>query len=338
MHAFFSLIATQSDGSALCAPLPDYAVVSASGEDALPFLHGQLTQDVASLPPDTARLAGYCTAKGRLLATMVLWLAPPAADATAAPDASRAYALVRRDLANALVKRLSMFVLRAKAKLAIAPLHAAGVRCEPAALPALQAALGGDLPVTPWQRVELPSGTWIAAPSAGAAPRWWWIASDEQLARAQAAGLANEFAACDPDQWRSADLAAGLPWISAATQDLFIPQTLNLDLIGGVNFTKGCYPGQEVVARSHYRGTVKRRAAYGRLASQGDAPAPGTDIYDAGQPQEPCGRVIDASRDGVLFEIALSALAAGELRIGSPDGPHIAVAPLPYALMEGPGD
>src|SRR5690606_1395099 len=156
MHAFFSLIATQSDGSALCAPLPDYAVVSASGDDALSFLHGQLTQDVASLPPDTARLAGYCTAKGRLLATMVLWLAPPAADATAAPDASRAYALVRRDPANARVKPLPMFGLPGKAKLAIAPLHAAGVRGEPAALPPLQAAQGGDLPVTPGPHGDLP--------------------------------------------------------------------------------------------------------------------------------------------------------------------------------------
>src|SRR5690606_36886771 len=135
MHAFFSLIATQSDGSPLCAPLPDYAVVSASGDDALSFLHGQLTQDVTGLPPDSARLAGYCTAKGRLLATMVLWLAQPGVDTAASPDATRACALVRRDLADALVKRLSMFVLRAKAKLAIAPLHAAGITCDPAALP-----------------------------------------------------------------------------------------------------------------------------------------------------------------------------------------------------------
>ena len=67
----------------------------------------------------------------------------------------------------------------------------------------------------------------------------------------------------DADAWRAADLAAGIPWIGAATQDLFIPQTVNLELIQGVSFTKGCYPGQEVVARSHYRGTVKRRMAYG---------------------------------------------------------------------------
>jgi len=334
MHAFFDSIPAQADGSARCVALPDYAVVAASGADALTFLHGQLTQDVTGLPADGARLAGYCTAKGRLLATLVLW--KPAAPADSQADAAQVYALARRDLADALIKRLSMFVLRAKAKLAPAPLQVAGVWCEPDVLPALQGAAGGTLPAVAWQRVDLDCGTWIAAPSAGTALRWWWIASDAQLA--QAGALAPHLAQGSADLWRGADLAAGLPWVGAATQDLFIPQTLNLDLLGGVSFTKGCYPGQEVVARSHYRGTVKRRAAYGRLDGKSEAPAPGTDIYDATQPQEPCGRVIDASRDGVLFEIALAALASGELRVGAPDGPHIAVAPLPYALVEGPGD
>lgn len=333
MHAFFDSIPARADGSARCAALPDYAVVAASGADALSFLHGQLTQDVTGLPADGARLGGYCTAKGRLLATLVLWRAQPAATPEAQPEAAQVYALTRRDLADALVKRLSMFVLRAKARLALAPLQVAGVWCPPDGLASLQDAAGGALPTAPWQRAELASGTWIAAPSAGEALRWWWIAADAQLA--QAAPLAAQLARGTADQWRSADLAAGLPWVGAATQDLFIPQTLNLDLLGGVSFTKGCYPGQEVVARSHYRGTVKRRAAYGRLDGQAEPPAPGTDIYDATQPQEPCGRVIEASRDGVLFEIALAALAAGELRVGAPDGPHIAVAPLPYALAEG---
>jgi len=329
MHAFFDSIPAQADRSAHVAALPDYAVIAATGADALSFLHGQLTQDVAGLPPDAARLGGYCTAKGRLLATLVLWRAPQA-DAQAQPDAPQLYALVRRDLADTLLKRLSMFVLRAKARLSSAPLHVAGVWCEPGARAALQAAAGGALPEQAWQRADLASGTWIAAPSAGTALRWWWVASDAQLD--QAATLAPHLARGDADQWRSADLAAGLPWVSAATQDVFIPQTLNLDLLGGVSFTKGCYPGQEVVARSHYRGTVKRRAAYGRLAGATQAPAPGTDIYDATQPQEPCGRVIEATSQDVLFEVTLAALAAGELRVGAADGAHIAVAPLPYAL------
>ncbi|MCY1514248.1 tRNA-modifying protein YgfZ [compost metagenome] len=331
MHAFHSSIPARAEGCAQCAPLDDFLVFSASGADALTFLHGQLTQDVTGLPADAARLAGYCTAKGRLLATLVMWrAAPPDAD-----DAPQLYGLVRQDLAPALIKRLSMFVLRAKVKLAATPLHVAGVLATAEQAAALEAA-AGSLPRTPWQRADLPSGTWIAAPSADARLRWWWIASDEQLE--QAAALAGVLGLAPAAQWHAADLAAGIPWITTATQDVFIPQTVNLDLIQGVSFTKGCYPGQEVVARSHYRGTVKRRMAYGTIAdaaAQGAALA-GVDVYDAAQPGEPTGRIVDAASEqgvvSVLFETALAALPAGDLRLGAADGPRIAAAPLPYSI------
>ncbi|MGE8659307.1 MAG: YgfZ/GcvT domain-containing protein [Achromobacter sp.] len=334
MHAFHSSIPARAEGCAQCAPLEDFAVFSAAGADALTFLHGQLTQDVTGLPADAARLAGYCTAKGRLLATLVMWRG-----ADPAEDAPRLYGLVRQDLAAALIKRLSMFVLRAKVKLAPAPLRAAGVQAAPAQVADLEAA-AGPLPRTPWQRAELPSGTWIAAPSAGATLRWWWLASDEQLA--SAAPLAAVLGLAPAAQWHAADLAAGIPWITAATQDVFIPQTVNLDLIQGVSFTKGCYPGQEVVARSHYRGTVKRRMAFGTLAGA-DLPAgadlAGQDVFDATQPGEPTGRVVDAARGhdtgdtvSVLFETTLAALPQGDLRLGAADGPRIAPAPLPYSI------
>lgn len=330
MHAFHSSIPARAEGCAQCAPLDDFTVFSAAGADALTFLHGQLTQDVTGLTADAARLAGYCTAKGRLLATLVMWRG-----AAPAEDAPQLYALVRQDLAAALIKRLSMFVLRAKVKLAPAALHVAGVQADPAHLAALEAAAGA-LPRTPWQRVELPSGTWIAAPSASAASRWWWIASDEQLAAA--APLAAVLGLAPAAQWHAADLAAGIPWITTATQDVFIPQTVNLDLIQGVSFTKGCYPGQEVVARSHYRGTVKRRMAFGTIADAGvaDAGLAGQDVFDATQPGEPTGRIVDAARgqDGlsVLFETTLAALPEGDLRLGAADGPRIAAAPLPYSI------
>ncbi|WP_287932116.1 folate-binding protein, partial [Achromobacter sp.] len=315
MHAFHSSIPARAEGCAQLAPLDDFAVFSASGADALTFLHGQLTQDVTGLPADAARLAGYCTAKGRLLATLVMWRG-----AAPAEDAPQLYALVRQDLAAALIKRLSMFVLRAKVKLAPAALHVAGVQADPAQLAALEAAAGA-LPRTPWQRAELPSGTWIAAPAAGAVARWWWIASDEQLAAA--APLAAVLGQIPAAQWHAADLAAGIPWITTATQDVFIPQTVNLDLIQGVSFTKGCYPGQEVVARSHYRGTVKRRMAFGTIVDAGvaDAALAGQDVFDATQPGEPTGRIVDAARgdDGVsvLFETTLAALPEGDLRLGA---------------------
>jgi folate-binding protein YgfZ len=148
-----------------------------------------------------------------------------------------------------------------------------------------------------------------------------------------------------PETWQAADLAAGIPWVGISTQDMFIPQSVNLDLIGGINFTKGCYPGQEVVARSHYLGKLKRRMAYG-VVSVWDQPSvmPGTDIFlhqPDQQPGEPCGRVVEDAIDGstlsVLFEVAIKAQQAalqetGKLCLGSATGPTIQLQPLPYAV------
>jgi folate-binding protein YgfZ len=312
------------------ATLPTLQILSASGADAIDFLHGQLTQDVQGLAMDAAALAGYCTAKGRLLATLVMWRPPGQAEDGA--DAPRLRALVRADVAEALLKRLRMFVLRAKVALSITPLHVTGVWTEgdPAAL---ESATGGALPRLAWRQAECPTGTWIAAPAARG-HRWWWIASDSQWEAA--AALRASLEAGDAQTWQAADLAAGIPWVGTPTQDLFIPQTVNLDLVGGVSFTKGCYPGQEVVARSHYRGTVKRRMAYGVVPGQAAAAiAAGSDVYDATEPNEPVGRVVDAAGApdaAILFETTLSALSSGDLRVGGVDGPVIQTRPLPYSL------
>jgi len=327
MSAFFDSLPATASGQARAAALDDFALIRATGADAVAFLHGQLTQDVAGLGQD-ARFAGYCSAKGRLMATLAIWRAPQA-------DVDGGlYALVRRDIGQALVKRLSMFVLRAKARLEIVPATVAGVWADASQVAALDAAAGGRLPRAAWERADLPSGTWIAAPAADTGMRWWWIAGREPAAGDP---LAASLVRGDASQWHADELAAGLPWVGAATQDLFIPQTVNLDLIGGVSFTKGCYPGQEVVARSHYRGTVKRRMAFGWAQTGAQAaPQGGADLYDARRPDTPCGRVIDAAvrgeRSAVLFETTFDVLEAGELRLQAPDGPALAVASLPYSV------
>jgi folate-binding protein YgfZ len=353
-----------------CARLHDLAVIEIAGADAVSFMHGQLTQDVAGLPAGRAALAGYCTPKGRLLATMVLWRAPEGAEPPAL------YAMVKADIAQALVKRLSMYVLRAKARLRLAgapvcglvpvaaaggPLPAAGT--GPGALlpsDAALAALAAD--PQPWSLVSNDAGIFIAAPLAdGCGPRWWWIGPEDAHGEAAGAsgaapaggaqdGAARPEAPSDAaagtasgtdaqaEAWRALDIAAGLPWVCAATQDMFIPQTLNLDLIGGVNFTKGCYPGQEIVARSHYRGTVKRRMAGGAI----DAALPqaarlaGRDTYDAGRPDSPAGRVVDAASAAggtvLLMEVQLADLGGAAYRLEAADGPAIALRALPYEI------
>ncbi len=241
-------------------------------------------------------------------------------------------ALVRADVAEALLKRLRMFVLRAKVTLSIDGGARRG-RLDGRRRDSAGRRRGGTLPRQAWRRAELASGTWIAAPSARGL-RWWWIATDGQ--RQAATGLRDVLGAGNAQTWQADDLAAGMPWVGTPTQDLFIPQTVNLDLIGGVSFTKGCYPGQEVVARSHYRGTVKRRMAYGIVRGHdGAAIAAGSDVYDAKEPNEPCGRVVDAAGApdaAILFETTLHSLAAGDLRLGRVDGPAIQPRPLPYPL------
>jgi len=295
--------------------LDDLAVIDITGADAASFLHGQLTHDILGLSAGQARLAGYCTPKGRLLATLVVWLDPA--------DPQQLHALVRQDIAASLVKRLSMYVLRAKARLQLASQAASGVLIEADGAAASEAALPAR--PQPWSVHVQGQDTWIAAPHAAGAPDRWW--------RIGAAGSPDQTAAA---AWAAADIAAGLPWITAPTQDMFIPQTLNLELIDAVSFTKGCYPGQEIVARSHYRGTIKRRMAYGTVGSDAlQAPA-GGDIYNARQPDTPCGRTINAAaaqgQTHILFEVQLADLATADYRLGSAAGPAITLQALPYAI------
>ncbi|MFA7624185.1 MAG: folate-binding protein [Pusillimonas sp.] len=308
--------------------LPDLAVIEATGADAAAFLHGQLSNDISGLPDGTACLAAYCTPKGRMLASLVVW--------KAGNEPEPVYrALVKRDIAPAIVKRLSMFVLRAKVKISLMPVVPFGVtagQAEPAGSSACQL---DTLPAPgqAWQVTTTGQGVFVAAPVAvGSAARWWLTpgqSNDADLALPPAN---------DASQWAANDIAAGFPWIQLATQELFIPQTLNFDLIGGVSFTKGCYPGQEVVARSHYRGTVKRRMARGTVnnAAPDASELPGQDTFDAKAPGGPVGRIVNAVNAGgqihVLLEVQLSDIGQADLRIGSPEGPAITLASLPYSL------
>jgi len=315
-------------------PLEAFAVVEITGADAVSFLQGQVTNDIAGTPAGQARLAGYCTAQGRLLATLVMWRELQ----TPAQDVPTVRAIVSADIAPALVKRLGMFVLRAKAKLAVLPLAVAGVTSLTGKCDALEAVLGQPLPRLPWQVLSHDSGTWIAVPG-DPVSRWWWVAPSAAPEACET--IARQLSHGDPAQWQAEDIEAGLPWIQAATQDLFIPQTVNLDLIDGVSFTKGCYPGQEIVARSHYRGTLKRRMALGMLEGPGaGAVTPASDLFDAQATGEPCGRIINIATAGgvtvALFEATFDAVAHGALHAADPTGPLVTPRALPYDTRPAP--
>jgi len=342
MHPFFSpsLVKNMASypSSATVYPLKALSVFEAKGQDALTFLQGQLTNDIVAPGIGQSRLAGYCTAKGRLLATMVLGQVPNT------EEVPTVRGIMRTDILTAVLKRLSMFVLRAKVSLREDALYVAGVCTHHSHLEAMVAELGHPLPKAELETFYTPTGTWIAAPSTlspaldgEALSRWWWIAGTEHIAALDKLGLG--WVSGEASSWDCLDIQAGLPWIEARTQDLFIPQTLNLELIGGVSFTKGCYPGQEIVARSHYRGTVKKRMGLGRLVTNCDlALIPGSDIFDASQPEQACGRLINVSNietDGqaaqwVLFESSFEAYDRQQLRAFDEKGPAIETVALPY--------
>jgi folate-binding protein YgfZ len=298
------------------ANLDDLALLEVTGPDAAAFLQGQLTQDISASDPALARLAGYCSPKGRLMASMIVWHG-------AAPSAAF-FILLKKDIAAPFAARLAKFVLRAKVSIRPLAARIGGVTLpmtdearESLARPRTQTeeSVTPDDENTDWLAVltsgssrpyditHSASGTWIAAPAGHPGLRRWWRVTPE--ASGAAAGQPGEtdtaplcFAGGPASDWQAQDIAAGLAWVVSATQELFIPQTLNFDLIGGLSFTKGCYPGQEVVARSHYRGTVKRRMARGTIQAPESvqmATLPGSDIYDHARRDAPGGRIINAA-------------------------------------------
>jgi tRNA-modifying protein YgfZ len=267
--------------------LSDWGVIRAAGPDAASFLHSQLTQDIEHLGPGRAALAGYCSAKGRLLASFVAWK----------PGADEVLLACSADLLAPTLKRLSMFVLRAKCKLADA---------------------SAELPL--WG---------VAGDAARAEPLQLPGAGD--VARALRVGEPPALPTLEIGVWSWLEVRSAVPRIVAATVEQFVPQMVNLELVGGVNFQKGCYPGQEVVARSQYRGSLKRRAFVfeSPLAAQ-----PGQELFHSADWTQPAGHVANAAsldgRHALLAEVKLAALDAGSLHLGAPDGPALARAAMPY--------
>lgn len=295
-------------------PLPELRLIRVSGDDRARFLQGQLTQDVGAAGRAAGAVYGWATAQGRLLATGLLldsgdalWLTVPAA------------------LAEGVWRRLRMFVLRARVAIDVSGRSAHGIFAPgPAPL-----ALGGTtLAAGP---LACASGDgWIAVRAAGDAGRIL-VAVEPAAAGALPATAAP--APAGADEWRLADIRAGIPSLATATSDAFIPQMLNLDLVGGVAFAKGCYSGQEIVTRTRHLGRVKRRML--RFAAPGrDVPAPGDAVHG---PAGEAGRVIAAAATPAGIEllavVPLEATAAG-LWADAARARPLARLPLPYAVPE----
>lgn len=294
------------------APLPHLGVIRVAGEDAARFLQGQLTQDFALLGAGEARLAAFCTAKGRMQASFIGFKR----------GEQEILLVTSRDILPATLKRLSMFVLRAKAKLtdATGDFALAGI-----AGASLEALLPG--PRAPWTLATLGAAQVVQLYPADGQPRALWLAPS---GTAVPPGPALE-----PALWQWGDVRSGIAMVSTPIAEAFVPQMLNYESVGGVNFKKGCYPGQEVVARSQFRGTLKRRAF---VAHSSGELAAGQEVFQAADPEQPAGLVAEAAPApgggwDAIVSLQLSAAEQGGLRAGGADGPALELLPLPYLLL-----
>lgn len=308
------------------APLTDLGLIALNGEESASFLHNQLTNDVEHLAPDMARLAGYCTPKGRLLATFLMWR-----------NAETIFLQLPRAIQPAMQKRLQMFVLRAKTKLSDAteqPANAVVLGVGGAQADAVLSTWFDALPAQPYGKLDHAMGTLIRVADAFGAPRYQWLTSAETAAAVWPV-LAAKLAVGGNDAWQLSRIHAGVPLVTAATQEQFVPQMVNFELLGGVNFKKGCYPGQEIVARSQYLGKLKRRATLVRIADA--QAAAGMEVFATADPGQPCGMIVNAAPNGLggvdaLVEMKLDAIEQAGVRLGSAEGVELQFLPMPYVL------
>jgi tRNA-modifying protein YgfZ len=315
------------------ANLADWGLIIVEGDDAVSFLQNQLTNSVLGLTavaspaiasgPDAVRLVGYCSPKGRLIASAWLGLFSKA-------DGSSFFGLfISKDIAASTAKRLGMFVLRSKVTVTDASSSwAITGYCTSGTLDNLEVDKNSIL-------LQLPDVI-----TAGVAMQRVLIAQPIASEAAPIEGASEDAAIL----WRSLEIMSAIPRIVAATQDQFVPQMVNFESVYGVDFKKGCYPGQEIVARSQYRGAIKRRLqlAHCPIDQLTNAPiGPGSEIFHADDAGQPAGMVVlsapsiaNTRRMDFQVEIKTELQAGGTFHLGTPDGPILMLDQLPYPLIE----
>ena len=313
--------------------LTNWGLILIEGPDAATLLQGQLSNSVISLkrtlPGETAqgpgavRLVGYCNPKGRLLASAWLALFPESA------DSDDLFALfISKDIAASTAKRLAMYVLRSKVKV-------------------LDASNDWDI-FGSYQNLQFEQS--IAMPNDALALRMPDVlVNGKSFERTLIAKRKSDIDTSLVDeatliQWNSLEVLSAIPRIVLATQEQFVPQMINFESVAGVDFKKGCYPGQEIVARSQYRGAVKRRLQLAHVQSSDsalDLAKPGVELFHDGDASQPCGMVVLAAsnpsqpdRIDLQVECKLDALESGQIHLAMSNGPVLKIDQLPYPLIE----
>lgn len=311
--------------------LPQWGLILVEGQDAANFLQNQLSNSVlglnATLPTrvaqnhDSIRLVGYCNPKGRLLASAWVGLFK-----LEAASEDRFALFISKDIAASIAKRLSMYVLRSKVKV-----------FDASSDWQISCVLGGNAEISEFEpepdqiALRLPD---VFLESQGCARLLIAQPATKKVAVTEGALVA----------WNYLEVMSAIPRIVLQTQEQFVPQMINFESVAGVDFKKGCYPGQEIVARSQYRGAIKRRLQLAHVTAQPlekDFITPGTEVFHSDDPTQPAGMVVLSSpnpsipgRVDLQVECKLEALESGELHLGNAQGPVLKIDTLPYPLIE----
>ncbi len=278
---------------------PGMASVAVRGADAAEFLHAQLTSDVATLAPGRLALSAWCTPRGQV--RNLLWLVRHTGGA-------RFSLVAPAGEADGLARRLRAFVLRAKVEV-----ERTGDRVLGAAGPGSEAFVAGRVGRVPVPGSAAESGGRVAIRPPGGPDRFLVLGPDPLPA-----GI--------PDaDWRRLEIAAGIAWLTDETRESFLPQMLNLDLLGALSFEKGCFPGQEIIARTRYLGRLKRRLYRGRVEA-GESPMAGDPVRSG---DRSAGTIVASERDDTgagyeLLAVVAIDLADGRLECG--DGRRLSLA------------
>jgi folate-binding protein YgfZ len=312
------LLAASND--TVLADLSHLGLIKATGEDTQTFLQGQFTNDVRKLSPTLAQLSGWCSPKGRLLATFLLW-----------QTGGNYYVQLPLELQPAIQKRLTMFVMRSKVILSdvskdMPRFGVAGKNAE-----SILATQLGALPQVDFGVANADGILVIRLPGA----RFEIIASVEK-SQALWSTLAKNTKPVGSDAWQWLEVRAAVPIITQATQEQFVPQMVNLEAIGGVSFQKGCYPGQEIVARTQYLGKLKRRMYLAHL-DNALPPQAGDELYSPEMDGQACGMLVNAQAApaggyDVLAVMQIGSAEANDIHLKALDGPKLALEALPYPL------
>lgn len=291
--------------------LEHLTIIRFIGSDAQSFLHGQLTCDVKAIAAGKAAFGGYCTPKGRLLATFLL----------AAETAGHYSMILPAAIAAPVAKRLSMYVLRAKVKTETDSAGTGVAGVSPASAGAACATL----------KLAMPGNAMtLSRDDAACVLR---LNDGRLLAWGPASALDGLAGQMDSAAWQAADIAAGLPWVMPSTQEEFVPQMVNLDLVGGLSYQKGCYPGQEIVARTHYLGRLKQRLYRARVGAPVQA---GDKLFSDDLGEQASGMILNAVSDNQGGSDVLAVLRLDSLqsvyRAGNPQGPALTLDTLPYEV------